>query len=185
MGPRQVYRSPLWRLENDITRLYDPASFHYAAGPSPLLPAKKYNGVFSSEYILGGQRRHSSYVAIAPVSKCSFQVHHYNWWHRSSVCKRMRVIFRQVEGSRSLGSMSKRPVPGPPVKVWIALVPSAWVIGVTPFLLFEAIIWWRRAIRVALAVAIAWGCLGFIIGSRNTKVCLSGSPIFWAQSFIS
>jgi hypothetical protein len=46
-----------------------------------------------------------------------------------------------------------RPVPGPPLKVWIALVPSAWVIGALLFFLLEVIIWWRWAIRLYLLLS--------------------------------
>jgi len=58
-----------------------------------------------------------------------------------------RHLDKSVEGSRSLGRMCIGPVPGPPLNVWTALVPSAWVIGVVPFFLFEVITLWRWAIQ--------------------------------------
>jgi hypothetical protein len=78
------------------------------------------------------------------------------------------------------------PVPGPPLKVWIALVPSAWVIGVLLFFLFEVIIMVALGDPfVSLVVAIARGWLGLILDFRyaqRTGIVLSGSPFSWAQS---
>jgi len=75
-----------------------------------------------------------------------------------------------------------RPVPGPPLKVWIALVPSAWDIGVLLFFLFEVINLWRWTISCCRNSP---GRLGVNLGIQvQTKDwdCLVRVPFSWAQS---
>ena len=68
-----------------------------------------------------------------------------------------------------------RPVPGPPLRVWIALVPSAWVIGVLLFFLLEVILFVASGDPfVSLVVAMACGVLGlFLISGTKDGFGLS------------